>query len=318
MHLLSFVLAAAVSTSALAADTGEKPRLHNSATAFTAFWDANKDKPAIEQVAAFKDQVAPVFPGFYTTARFKGEFTQAQYDARIEGAIKEFPTIRASYVKKAQEFGSELPKYIATFKVAFPDLQLPEDIYVLHSLGEMDGGFRNIDGKSQFIFGVDAMAKFHGNGNESAFFHHELFHLYHSQVMTGCGDAGIWRSLWAEGLAVHVAKVLNPEANEQELSLDIPDGMAAQTRAMLPEALDQLESVLDSTDDKAYAGLFFRRGEAGKLPKRRGYYLGYLVAQQAGKTREIRELAKLNCGQVKELIFSTVHKLRADHALNSL
>jgi hypothetical protein len=312
MRLLSFILAATLSTSVLAADPAERPHLHNSAMLFTKFWDANKDKPATEQVAAFKASVAPAFPGFYSAERFKGEFTQAQYDSLIEGAIKDFPTIRAQYVTKAQQFGAELPKYVTTFKAKFSDFQLSEDIYVLHSLGEMDGGTRTIDGKNYFVFGVDAMAKYHGDGSESAFFHHELFHLYHAPYMAQCNDAGIWANLWTEGLAVYVSKVLNPEADDKEMLLDVPDNMAARTRAVLPEALAQLESVLDKNDDHTFAGLFFRRGDAGKLPKRRGYYLGYLVAQEAGKTRDVRELAKLSCGQVKEIVYSTVHELRAN------
>lgn len=311
MRLLSLVLAAAVSTSALAADPRETPRLHNSAMLFTQFWDANKDKPAPEQVAAFKAGVAPAFPAFYSRERFKGEYTQAQYDGLIEAAIKDFPAIRTAYVNKAQQFGTELPKYVSTFTKTFPDFQLPEDIYVLHSLGEMDGGVRTVDGKSYFIFGVDAMTKYHGDGSESAFFHHELFHVYHAPYMAECDGAGIWANLWTEGLAVYVSKVLNPEANEKELLLDVPDNMAARTRAVLPESLAQLESVLDKNDDHTFAGLFFRRGDAGNLPKRRGYYLGYLVAQEAGKTRDIRELAKLSCGQVKDIVFSAVHELRA-------
>lgn len=313
MRLLSFVLAAAVSTAAFAAEDAGTPRLHNSAMVFTQFWDANKDKPMAEQVAAFKAQVAPVFPGFYNAGRFKGELTPAQYDGWIESAIKDFPLLRASYVKKSQEFGQQLPRYTATFKAAFPDFRQPGDIYVLHSLNELDGGFRTIDDKVVMIFGVDVMARFHNGSNESAFFHHELFHLYHQQAAPDCGDAGIWNNLWAEGLAVYVSKVLNPEADDKEMLLDVPDNMAAQTRAMLPEALEQLEGVLDKNDWPTFAGLFSRRGESGALPKRRGYYLGYLVAQEAGKTRDIRQLARLDCGQVKQTVYSAVHKLRAAH-----
>jgi hypothetical protein len=313
MRLLPFVFAAAVSASVFAASPTETPRLHNLGMEFTQVWDANKDKPAAEQVAAFKARLAPAFPGFYSAERLKNRFTSAQYDGAIEGALKEFPTLRPVYEKKTREFESALPKYVATFKTRFPDLALPDDIYVLHSLGEMDGGMRTIDGKSYFIFGVDVMAKFHGDGSESAFFHHELFHVYHSQAAPDCGDAGIWNNLWAEGLAVYVSKVMNPAANDKELLLDVPEHMAERTRAVLPQALAQLESVLDKTDGPTYTDLFSRHGEAGVLPHRRGYYLGYLVAQEAGKTRDIRDLAKLNCSQVKETVYAGVRALRAKY-----
>lgn len=313
MRLLSIVLAAAVSTSAFAATPDAKPHLHNSAMTFVSYWDANKDKPPVEQVAAFKAQVAPAYPGFYKAERLKDYMTPAQYDNLIERAAKDFPAIREAYIKKAEQFEAELPRYTATFKAAFPDYQPIDDIYVLHSLGEMDGGTRTINGKNVLIFGVDGMVKYHGNGKESAFFHHELFHTYHHAAMAGCEDAGIWSNLWSEGLAVHVAKVLNPDANDVELLLDIPDHMAEKTRAVLPAAWAQLESVLDRSDGDTYAGLFTGSGIAGdKLPKRRGYYLGYLVAKEAGKTRSIQALARLQCGQVKSLVHETVTKLRTE------
>lgn len=302
---------AVVSTFARAAESVPMPRLHDSTATFTAFWDANNTKPPTEQVAAFKTSVAPTFPGFYNAERFKSFLTPAQYDERIVTAAKEFPAIRAAYTRKAQQFESELPHYIATFRQTFPDFEPPADIHVLHSLGEMDGGMRTIDGKQTFIFGVDVMAQVHGTGNESAFFDHELFHHYHFPYLAACGDAGIWRSLWLEGLATYVSKVMNPQATEQEMLLDLPAGMAADTRAVLPQALAQLESVLDRDDEGTYAGLFLRRGNGETLPRRRGYYLGYLVAQEAGKTHDVRALAHMDCAASKALVFATVHQLRA-------
>jgi hypothetical protein len=309
MRLLSFALAAFVSMSALAAQPEPVPHLHNTALAFADFWDANHAKPPAEQVAAFKATVAPTFPGFYDAARFKSFLTPAQYDERIVTAVRDFPAIRADYVRKAQQFGAALPAYLASFKATFPDANPPADIYVLHSLGEMDGGMREIDGRTPLIFGVDRMATLHGNGNESAFFHHELFHAYHLPRMQGCADAHVWSNLWIEGLATYVSTVMNPQASDQERLLALPDNMATRTRAMLPQAWAQLEPILDSEDEATYANLFLLRGTAA-LPRRRGYYLGFLVAQEAGKTRDVRALARLDCAEAKALVFSTVHRLR--------
>jgi hypothetical protein len=310
MRLLPIALAAALTSSAFAAARDDRPHLHNSAMTFVEFWDANKDKPAAEQVTAFKAQVAPVYPGFYSAERRKSDYTPAQYDGLIESAVKEFPAIRTDYIRKAQQFQLELPRYTASFKAAFPDFQPPEDIYILHSLAEMDGGMRWIDGKGVLIFGVDGMVKYHGTGKEAAFFHHELFHTYHHPQMAGCGDATIWSNLWTEGLAVYVSKVLNPDANEREMLVDLPDHMAERTRAVLPAAWAQLDTVLDNNDYRTYVILFNMRGDADKLPKRRGYYLGYLVAQEAARTHSIQELAGLQCEQARQLVHATVHRLR--------
>jgi hypothetical protein len=305
MRFLWLAVAAVFSASASAAS----PRLHNDAMAFADFWDANHDQPPAAQVAAFKTTVAPTFPAFYKAERFKSFLTPAQYDERIVTAVRDFPAIRTTYVQKAQQFGVQLPGYMASFKATFPDFVAPDDIYVVHSLGEMDGGIRPIDGKDTLIFGIDRMVQLRGDDDQSAFFHHELFHHYHLPRVAECGTNSVWSSLWVEGLATYVSKVLNPQANEKELLLTVPNDMAARTRAVLPAALAQLESALDKEDQQTYADLFLFRG-TDPLPRRRAYYLGYLVAQEAGKTRDVRQLANMTCDEVKPLVFATVHRLR--------
>jgi uncharacterized protein YjaZ len=154
------------------------------------------------------------------------------------------------------------------------------------------------------------MLKYHGSNDESAFFQHELFHTYHSKVMRGCDDNLVWATLWTEGLATYVSKVMAPAASENEMLLEIPAGMAERTRAALPAAFAQLEQVLGSDDRSTREGLFQTRGNDGTgLPTRRGYYLGYLVAQEAAKSHDVRQLAKLECGKARELVYSTVRSL---------
>jgi hypothetical protein len=80
-------------------------------------------------------------------------------------------------------------------------------------------------------------------------------------------------------------------------------------RAVLPAALADLDNALGKDDAQTYANLFLKRG-TDALPRRRAYYLGYLVAQEAGKTRDVRRLANMTCEAVKPLVFATVHRLR--------
>lgn len=289
------------------------PQVHNIAMSFVRFWDADKDQPAAQQLADFKKEVAPGFPGFYDIARFDGEMTQQKMDEHIAKAIAGFPEIRDAYIRKASQFEDGLPGYIAGFKKWFPDFEPTTEIYVLNSLGEMDGGTRTINGHEYLIFGIDGMVRYHGNGNEAPFFDHELFHTYHYPAVADCEDETVWASLWREGLATYVSKVMNPTANDTELLLTIPNNMAERTQQVLSAALAQLESVLDNKDHATYAGLFNARQDATGLPPRRGYYLGYLVAKEAAKTHDLHQLAKLNCGQVHDLVFSTVKALRASH-----
>lgn len=308
------VLSALFLCAAACAHAGDAPGVHNIAQSFADFYDANKDKPDAEQLAAFKRDVASGFPLFYGVARYKGEVTQAEKEQHILKTIKAFPEIREDYLRKTREFETELPRYIASFRAWFPDFQPSFDTWVLHSLGEMDGGTRTFEGRNYLIFGVDGMVRYHGKGNESAFFHHELFHTYHDKAMAGCNgdEEPMWASLWQEGLATYVSKAMNPEANDSELLLTFPDNMAERTRKVLPAAFADLEKVLDTRDTSVYRKLFTTSGKAtGELPARRGYYLGYLVAREAARERSVQALAKLDCQGAHALVTATVAKLRA-------
>lgn len=308
------VLSALFFSAAACAHAGDAPGVHNIAQSFADFYDANKDKPDAEQLAAFKRDVASGYPAFYGVERYKGEMTQAQKDQHILKTIKAFPAIREDYLRKTRQFETELPRYIASFKAWFPDFQPTRETWVLHSLGEMDGGTRTIDGKDVLIFGIDGMVRYHGKGNESAFFHHELFHTYHDKAMAACNgdEEPMWASLWQEGLATYVSHAMNPAANDTELLLTFPDNMAERTRKVLPAAFADLEQSLDTRDRSAYRKLFTTGGKAtGELPARRGYYLGYLVAQEAARHRSVQELAKLDCHGARALVTATVAKLRA-------
>lgn len=302
-----------LSTTAGAADRPQGPamQVHDLATPFVQVWDRNAGKPDAVFVQDFKAAIGSRFPAFYGAQRFEGQFTAAQHDGLIVQARAEFPAMRADYLNKVARFTQDLPGHIASFRATFPDYPARTDIWFLHSLGEMDGGTRTFDGKTYFIFGADAMVKYHGDGDEAAFFHHELFHDYHD---TGCKRQPIWTSLWSEGLATYVAKRMNPKANNSELLLDIPRNLVADTRKHLGRAFQDLHGKLESEDPAAYAGLFQGRGGDGTgLPARRGYYLGYLVAEEIGKGMSMQQMAKLDCQAAHKAVLGAVEKLRSEH-----
>jgi len=279
---------------------------------FVDLWDASKDLPSEQRVARFKTDIAVRFPEFYGVERYAGAVTEAEQDKRIANAIEKFGPLREAYLAKLTQFDQDLPRHIASFTAAFPDYRPSGETWLLHSLGEMDGGTREFKGKQYLIFGVDGMVRYHGTSNEAAFFHHELFHTYHQKSFGDCAQSGVWEPLWIEGLAVHVSKVLNPDASLKEMLLDMPEGLVARTDEKLAASFAQLESILASTDVKYAAPLFqFGKDDTGLIP-RRGYYLGYLVARELGKTRDIQTLGKLSCEEARPLVFATVHQLRLE------
>ena len=300
---------AAIAQTAPAAPTLD---VHDIAGDFLTFWDATQGKPMAERVAIFKRDIASKFPGFYGIDRFGGKATWAFRDGTIETSITDFGPIHDAYAAKVAMIDKDLPRDTTVFMQAFPDFHPDSPVWILHSLGEMDGGTREIGGKSVLVFGVDGMVKFH-NANvrdESAFFHHELFHVYHEPRLGPCEET--WCSLWREGLAVYVASKLDPQANEDELLLTIPDNMAAATRAKLLPSLVALKAVLMSKDPAAYADLFqFGGPKTSDLPQRRGYYLGFLIAQELGRTYDLHTLANMPAAQAQPLVAKAIDQLIA-------
>jgi len=280
----------------------------NIAPDFTTFWDATKDLPMAQRVAAFHRDLEPKFPEFYSAARFAKPGGTDDQDERIAAAISKFPEIRAKYTAKVAAFNKALTDNMASFLRAFPDYVPKVPVALVHSLGEMDGGGRTLTAKDGtkhdwLIFGADVMAQLHDFADESAFFHHELFHTYH-HAADGCEK--VICALWQEGLAVYVASALHPTAGFPELLLNIPPDLVSGTEARRREAFAQLEGVLNSTNDKVLGGLFMFEDDGSGLPRRRGYYLGLVVARELGKKRTLTELAHMPMSEAEPLIRTEV------------
>jgi hypothetical protein len=299
-HCLAAALIAAAPLFAFAQDAA----VRNIAGDFARTWDATRDLPMTQRVAAFKKQVASQYPEFYAASRAGGE---AKFDARIAREIEQFGSIRAVYLDKVKNFGDAMPRHVASFRAAFPDFRLTTPTWLLHSLHEMDGGTRDFAGHTDLIFGADMMAVLHAKDDLTPLFHHELFHVYH-EPRFACGTEAVWKNLWEEGLAVYVSQVLNPKATHSELLLDFPHGMPDATEARLAAAWTQLAGVLENTDPALYGELFSTSKSDNPLPPRRGYYLGYLVAKEAGKSHDVGTLAHMSCEQVHALVSDIVHQ----------
>jgi len=214
---------------------------------------------------------------------------------------------------KAEKFGGALQQHLLTFNAAFPDFRLTVPTSVLHSLGEMDGGTRTFDGREHLIFGADVMARINPDGDAAPLFHHELFHVLHEEHFQ-CEPDAVWAGLWKEGLAVYISRVLNPQANHAELLLDYPHGLVADTDARIGAAWKELAGVLDVSGQRINSELFTTSVKDASLPIRRGYYLGYLIAKEAGRTRDLPALAALDCRQARALVEAAVNKLAKDSA----
>jgi hypothetical protein len=261
------------------------------ATPYATLWDETRDLPAPARVERFKQRFDTLLPGFFDAERV-GWMSAAQYDAAILASFEDFPAIRARFTAATAGLAKLLAPAHESFKKSFPDLRPIGPIYVVHSLGEFDGGTRAVAGRNRLMFGADVIARVHGFANERPFFHHELFHVYHAQFFTECER--MWCALWMEGLATFAAQQLNPQATDAELLLTSPRPIRPEVERDRGTAVCAVAMRLDSTDAADYSALFSNGPAVRDLPPRAGYYVGYLLAREAARDRPLIERAHLD------------------------
>lgn len=276
------------------------------ASSYASFWDESQNMPAAERVAAFKARFETLLPGFFSAERV-GWMTNEQYDSAIVQSFDRFPEIRDHFAAITADFAMLLAPAHDSFARAFPDLRPIGPVYIVHSLGEFDGGTRKVSGQSRLVFGADVMAQVHDFADESPFFHHELFHVYHAQFFADCDE--MWCAVWSEGLAVLVAQRLNPRATDAELLLSSPRPIRPEVERDRSAAVCAVNSRLSSTDSTDYAALFSNGAPIANLPPRFGYYVGYLIAAEAARNRSVTQLAHLGNEAARDLVTVMIAQL---------
>jgi len=295
--VFSILLAAALmfAAPATARPGSDELRLVDLTGEFATTWDRTADLPDAERVTAFKAHFAPILPGFYSSEAFGR--TPARYDTRLLAQLKAYPQRRTEIADVSRRFDAMFQPALASFEARFGSMRGYPPVYIVHSLGEFDGGTRELPGGSVLLFGADMIAKLHATGDIRPFFHHELFHLYHARYFPEC-DA-VWCSLWAEGLAVYVAKDLNPRSTDDELLLTQPEAIRPAVERNRTAAICAVVSRLDSKDAETQSALFSSGRLNPDLPPRFGYYVGYLAAAEMGRGRSLKQLAQMPPPEVR-------------------
>jgi hypothetical protein len=273
---------------------------------FSRFVDETAGMDEATRVAKFRSQMDALLPGFYSP-RYGA--TSAHYDVVVASALKEFPELRPSYERVQREFPVAFEAGIQHFRKAFPGFKPTVPVYLLHSLGEMDGGMRELGGKHYLIFGADVIASLHDAHSLTPFLDHELFHVEHAKYFPECGE--VWCALWAEGLATYAAKVMNPGADDRQLLLTSPKPIRAAVDASWPKAACFTRDRLNSSADDDINALLTGGPEAGEFPRRFGYYVGLRAAEELGAEHSLAELAQLPPQRAKVVLAASIDRLIA-------
>ena len=276
---------------------------------FDRIWTATRDIPDDLRAGAFEAAFAKVLPGFYAADRVKDFMTPEKYQAFVLKGLKAYPDRKAGIERVSRQFSGLIGPAQASFEKAFGPMRGYPPVYLVDSFGEFDGGTRDLPEGTRLMFGADMIDRLHSNSPIQPFFHHELFHLLHRRTFAECEI--VWCGLWTEGLATYVASRLNPGASDESLLLTEPKPLRDAVEAHRTEAICAVRTRLDSTDMQE-AGPMFMGGSrqiSPNLPPRFAYYVGYLVAQDLGRTRSLKQLAALKNAEVKLLIVQSLDRL---------
>ena len=255
-----------------------------------------------QRVNRFVAEFDREIPGFYSAQRVSAG-DEVRYEGRVLRAFARYPSERAGIIKVSSQFNRLLDHSTWDFERRLGPLRENVPVFLVNSLGELDGGQRDLATGTALIFGADVIARVHANDDLAPLFDHELFHVYHAQHTTSlfsCEE--VWCTLWREGLAVYVAQKLNPRATDSELVLSYPEPIRPQVEAHKTEAICAVLNKLDSRDAADVGQIFSSKPQSQVLPPRFGYYVGYLVAREFGRTRTLKQLAALQGPELRQLI----------------
>ena len=293
----------ALASGALAAEPNAAPYI-DLTRHFARFHDETAGVEEAARVARFRKQMDALLPGFYTP-RFGA--TESQYDARIARALKDFATLRPKYEQVQRNFPAAFDAGLQHFRKEFPGFTSPLPIYLLHSLGEMDGGTRELGGRIHLIFGADVIAQVHEPEELTPFLTHEMFHAENGKYFKDCEQ--VWCALWAEGLATYAAKVMNPGATDKQLLLTVPKPIRAAVDANWPAALCFTRARLFSKDSADVEALFVGGSGAKEFPERFGYYVGLRIVEELGGEYKLPELARMPQERARATLTAGIDRL---------
>lgn len=276
---------------------------------FWRFWESSKSADEATQIKNFRHMV--IAPHAEIFAGFTGERSDedlAKYMKQIARLIPRMQNVNS-------RLGAELPMHEAKFLKAFPDMKWKGRVVFMPNYGVTDSGTGRMNDVDYLVFGVDTIAAKYGeNADLAALFHHELFHMYHSQAVAEFkgksrenGEVPLYWLVWGEGLATYVSHRLNPGATIEQILLT--KGLAEQTDAAMPRFAREIRANIDSGDPNIWKPFMAAAANDKGIPPRSGYYIGYLIASELGKNTSLQKLARLSGDDLKKKMIKALIKL---------
>ena len=302
LSILPIVLAGAFASPAAAGPC----RVDNLMPGYDAFLARTAGATPEQRAHAFLWTYAPQHPDFYLLGGVTSlAALRTPAIAYFSGGTSR-PGLRpfsdAALASTEQAVAQDFDAIEARFTAALPDFQCRTRIVFGVSLGRFDGTL--VPGNPPRLqFGLDLIARIHTTETLPALFHHELFHLYQAEknpAGAAIDPIPVWWGMWQEGLATWFSGTLNPSLPLEKLFW-LPRDLVPRAEAQRPQIAAALLRDIDASGD-AYDRYFTANTDYAGLPPRSGYYLGYLLAAEQGRTHSAAELARMPPAQARVLV----------------
>jgi hypothetical protein len=278
------------------------------------FWNQAETLDADDRIELFRATMMGNHPELYNPDIIQmmgDDNADERLHKHLSSYLEKMQPLLGRIRQLSEQAGVEFEQAEAAFQALFGDFDYDGEIYFMPSLLYFDGATRTVKGRMALLLAPDGMAFYHGeNFKVVPLFHHELFHIYQEQFLPEQEDEPLYVALWREGLAVHAAKTLNPDATPDQLVLmDLMETLPP----VLPEVAGQFLSVMDQSSEDWYR-IYFSNGDHEFIPQRAGYYLGQLVAQQIAGHMNWSQMMALNGQELRNEIASALSVLAKERA----
>jgi len=305
---LSAVAGCGAVTGPAAAETERAPqyRIVNIVNDFVSYYDECRNLGATERKARWDSLLEKKYPDFFQDAIYRkkeGADRDKFKDWCIETFWKEvapkMPVIRKLNLTAIAEIKATLD----AFQKQFPDFKPSTDFYVAISFS-FRGKVVDVKGKDVFAIGLENFEP--GQPQLRLTIAHELFHLYHFQFFESSG--GLYRTLWAEGLASYASAVVVPGYRFSQY-LGFPAEKMNRCEELLPTMAKELLKELGNNDQRIKRIYFGAEPNDTPIPPEAGYYVGFMIAESLANTNSLAELARMKPDSVLPILRRELSRL---------
>jgi hypothetical protein len=242
---------------------------------------------------------------------FVGTISIERATRYIEKVAPLVPVIQSLHGWVADDFDQKL----TSFQQKLPGFELRSSVVFMPNLFGFDAGGGSVNGRDFLIFGLDTIAKIDGlHADLSVLTAHELFHGYHASFHPEWNgkergkNIPLYRLVWAEGLATYASQQLNPGATEAAIFRS--STLVPSCEARLGSLTGLLLGELDDTEKEPFMAWMSGQSRSSGIPPRAGYYFGWRIAADLGRSRSLTELARLQDHDVRMAMSRSLQSLK--------